>query len=80
MFSFCSQGRVAMEWVIDRLKAEAQEFSSSFSKDVQELSQEISVEAMKLSCEAKKLSEEAKKHLDSVLTIPSQSTRSNGTL
>lgn len=46
-----NKGRMAMEWVIDTLKEEAQE---------------ISTEAMKLSCEAKKLSEEAKKHIDSV--------------
>jgi hypothetical protein len=62
---------MAMEWVINTIKVEAQE-----------ISQEISTEAMKLSCEAKKLSEEAKKHIDSVFprTVQAASSQSENTL
>ena len=56
--TFDCQGRMAMEWVIDRIKTEAQDFST---------------EAMKLSNEAKKFSTEAKKHIDSVLPSSSHS-------
>ena len=49
---------MAMEWVIDTIKTEAQDFST---------------EAMKLSNEAKKFSTEAKKHIDSVLPSSSHS-------
>ena len=57
---------MAMEWVIDTIKTEAQE---------------LSTEAMKLSNEAKKFSTEAKKHIDSVLPhVKSSSSPPNSTL
>lgn len=65
------KGRMAMEWVIDVIKIEAQD---------------LSLEAMKLSNEAKKLSTElsteAKKHLDSVIphVVQPSSSSSKSTL
>lgn len=70
--SLCLQGRVAMEWVIDKIKVEAQELSSEAMK--------LSEEAMKLSTEAKKhfdtVSSEAKKHFDHVLPHPGATSNS----
>lgn len=68
------KGRQAMEWVIDKIKVEAQELSTEAMK--------LSEEAMKLSTEARKhfdsVSSEAKKHWDNV--IPHSGATSNSTL
>lgn len=54
--SNAGKGRMAMEWVINTVKAEAQDLSAEAKK----LSNDLSMEAHKLSTEAKK-------HIDSVL-------------
>ncbi|KAL8580342.1 hypothetical protein ACOMHN_039553 [Nucella lapillus] len=61
------KGRMAMEWVINMLKTEAQDLSAEAKK----LSNDLTLEAQKLTSEANKLSTEAKKHIDSVLPSPS---------